>query len=271
MRLLVSVILLCGWTAAYAQSVPGLPAEQVSASTDTLFIASGLDQFAPNSHGTNGSLDWARANENGRIVTLGAAAFQVPDGTWLFARGGVSFHPSEKAVADAKASIGGGRISGKAIRYQIYEGGVSYKLTSRFYPTIHSQYLDIGEVRGSLIKPGVVFVPVPRFSADLVYSHSITGKIDLELFSTRFDFSAKPVSFLWGFAIGHAPAEIVNLKVDRKPVSENLKEVFAAFRIPLRRGELTVVSDFPNLETTRKQTLTLSWKLPLGKRSAEPR
>lgn len=265
----ILLLLLSGATVAVAQSAHPLTEISASSDVDALVITGGLDLFGSATRGGNGSVEWLHSNATGMTYTLGAAAFTVLDSNWAFGRGSIAFRPSDKIVVQAQASVGGGHMAGTTFPYQIYEGGLTYKTTDRVYLKINEQYLGIGEVKGHLLKPGVMLLLTQRFTADIAYAHSIAGNIDSAFLTSRFDFKTRRMGFLGGIAMGRAPAEIVNLKVGGQPRSETWKEVFVGFSIPLPWGELTVISDFPNLGATRRQTLTFGWKMPLRARSTE--
>lgn len=274
MKLSVVLLILLGWTAAYAQLSPATPAgpenpyksklpKPVSGTADSLIINGGFDHFTSANDGGSGSIDWVHTNELSGTYTAGFAAFSTAGSRWAFGKGGIAFRTQERVTIQGQASIGGGHTSGTNFTYQIYDGGLIYKTSSRLYLKFNDEYLQIGATRENLLKPGVMLIPTKRFAADLTYAHSATGNLNTRFFLGRFDFKTRPINFLGGFGIGHTTPEILNVSVGSLSVNQHFSEGFFGFGVPLSGAELTVVADFPNLQAIHKQTLTLSLKVPL--------
>ncbi len=251
-----------GWSGGQEDSDFALAA---TPGTDSLIVAGEWNHFVPAVNGGNGSVDWVHAGENGRTYTAGVAVFSIAQSHWAFGRGGASFRPRPRFTLQGQASVGGGSTPGADFYYQIYEGGLSYKVSQRLYLKFADEYLRIAATHGSLLKTGIIFVPGRRLATDFTYAHSVGGNVGTEFFAGRFDVNVRKITVLSGFALGRATPEIFNVNVGRAPLQRDLREGFIGFRAPLSRFDLTVVADVLNLEATHKRSLTVSLKLPIRK------
>ncbi len=257
------------FTVAYGLGLSGGQEEFAPAATpgtDSLIVAGEWNHFVPAVNGGNGSVDWVHAGENGRTYTGGVAVFAISNSHWAFGRVGASFRPRPRFTLQGQASVGGGSTPGAEFYYQIYEGGLSYKVSQRLYLKFADEYIRIAATHGSLLKTGIIFVPARRLATDFTYAHSAGGNVGTEFFAGRFDVNVRKITVLSGFAVGRATPEIFNVNVGRAPLQRDLREGFVGFRAPLSRFDLTLVADILNLNATHKRSLTVSFKLPIRKR-----
>jgi hypothetical protein len=226
-----------------------------------------MNHFSSGDRGGNGSLDWVHADEKGRNYTAGVSIFSLGENRWAYGKGGgairVATRTGRPVTLQGQASIGGGHSGGAPFAYRVLSGSGTYPAGRRLYLKLGEEYLHIAGTRGHMLTPGVTLLPTHRLAVDLSYTHSAAANFKTEFVSGRLEFASRTIAVFGGFAVGDSIPETVNLLHSDLSRSQNIRDGFVGVTVPLAGAKFTVVSDFLSLGPTRRQTVTLSLKVPL--------
>ena len=274
MKTLFALLLLFSCAATYAQQDP-LPQQNPvggetdssnkSSSKDYLLVGGELDHNSGIGFGGNNSVDWLRVSETGSFVSAGAAAYSTGGSRWILARGGVAYHVAKRWTLTGSAIVGGGDSSGSSFAYQTYQAGVAYQPAAPIHLRLEEEFVRIAGTQGNLIKPGVLWLPAKHLSLDFSYAHSLLANFETQYATGRAEYALRRMRLLAGFATGNLTPALVNVAVGVPQVAESLDESFAGAAVPIRRCELMLIVDVLNVGTTRRRSLALNLKLPLGR------
>ena len=269
MKAFLSSLLLSIAVAAALAAAPADGSPPVAPAGDFLAISGSVDRYGPGSLGSNGSLDWVHAPGADRTYTLGFGVYSVNSSRWSFGKLGGAYHWNARTTVQGQASIGGGHTDGNGFGYQIYDGSLTYKVNPRIYARLGDQFFQVAGSREHLVKPGLLVVPTRRLQADITYAHSVSGDVGTQYVFGRIDVTARSLHFLGGFSAGRSSPQHLNLDIGSPPASQNFQEGFFGVGVPLSKTVLSVVADVLNADPTRRRSVTINWKVPIGKRGTQ--
>jgi hypothetical protein len=283
MKLVGSLLLCFTCGAAFAQSPPqgagtmesseesvGAAPTKATATDSLVFQGDWYhDSSAPG--GGGGSVDWIHSTEDRSTFTAGVASYSLAGSQWTLGRGSAAFHLVKRIVIHSQASIGGGQSAGSSFAYQWYQGDLTYRAANWLFPKIEENYFRVGSTRGNLLKCGTFLVPFHTSSVEIEYARSVTGNLNTSFAMLRFEQRLRLVRFYGGFAAGQTAPQIFNISVGIPAPAPQLREGFLGLLFPISRYEIGSGLDFLDLSGAVRTTLAFTFKLPLGKPTAEQR
>jgi hypothetical protein len=262
-------LIICVWTAAtLSVAAPADGDTRAVPSADSILLTASADRFNSGELGSNASLDWIHHSASlprpRRTHTLGLAVYSAGDSRWSFGKLGAAYPLNDRITVQGQGSVGGGKTAGNGFGYQVYDNSVTAKVDPHFYFRLGHQFYRIAGSRSYLLKPGLVLVPTRRVQADLTYAHSALGNIGSQFFSGRIDFATRAVDWLGGLSWGDSTPGNLNLEIESAPRAQKFHDVFVGVSFRLPQSVLTVTGDFLDTEPSRRRSLTIAWKVPIG-------
>jgi hypothetical protein len=165
-------------------------------------------------------------------------------------------------VLRAGASLGAGEQGGAGIRYRRAVGAVGGILVpGRLYAEIESQYLDIAEVRGHLLKSELTGFLTPTASLSAAVLVSTSSALDVRAVTLRLDLHREGWSPFAGALLGRSsPAALQSLPGLSAPITS---QAYLGVRVPVAGHSLTLVADRARAGEVRRLRLSVSWRIPL--------
>ena len=137
---------------------------------------------------------------------------------------------------------------------------LTVKASNSLFVTLDDRYFDIDTTHGHLFGVETVFVPMPELSFAARYSRSGGGNLDSALASVRFDYF-HGLHWLGGATDGHsAPGVFEHVFAGN---SGDLRQYFVGLGVPWGKVELTLMSEWLDLDGNRQRALTLVVSVPL--------
>jgi hypothetical protein len=218
--------------------------------------------------GYGGSLNYLHYFTPDVIFGLGAEHQSIAESSWTFGslRGALGHgEPASRLTVFGEFHYGDGDEDGREFDYQVGVLGLSKSFSPKFSVQLESRQIDIDTSHGNLPKLGVTYFWTPRFSSGVSYAESVSGNLGTELTTARIDHYGQHVNFILGGAVGTADPSVVNLPGVTLPV-QDLKQGFIGIGKAFSRGEVLLLGDYLELETSEKITVTLSFTAYLGYR-----
>lgn len=224
----------------------------------------GLDE-----DGYGGSLNYLHYFTPDVIFGLGGEYQSIADSSWQFGsiRGALSHgERSSRFTVVGEFQYGDGDDVGRNFSYQVGVLGLSQSFGTRVSMQLESRQIDIDTTHGNLPKLGLTYFWTPRFSTNVSYAESVSGNLGTRLTSARLDHYGQSINFFLGGATGEADPSVINLPVGVTLPVQDLSQGFAGISKTFGWGEMQLIGDYLELESSEKVTVTLSFTAYLGTR-----
>ncbi len=268
MRLSLTVLCLSSFAAAASASaaeIDARPPDRLSLSGN----GSNLTDVGVDEDGYGGSLNYLHYFTPDVIFGLGGEYQSIAESSWTFGSVRGAWGHGESAsrfTLFGEFHYGDGDDNGREFDYQVGVLGLSKSFGPKFSMQLEGRQIDIDTTHGNLPKLGVTYFWTPRFSTNVSYAKSVGGNLGTELTSARMDHYGQHVNLIIGGAVGEADPSVINLPVGVTLPVQDLKQGFAGIGKTFSWGEVQLVGDYLELETSEKVTLTLSFTAYLGSR-----
>ena len=218
--------------------------------------------------GRGASIGWLRFLGSDALIGLSVEHQSIADARWTF--GSLSGAVSRTNARGRKINFhgevqrGSGDEAGRSFTYSTTLAGITRAISDRLSLRFESRQIDIDRTHGNLPQLGLSISWNTHFLTDVAYARSISGNLGTELVSTRTDYYGTHFKLLFGAASGQAAPSVVNLQPGLTlPDNSHLRQVFFGVSKPLARSELLAVVDHLELGGSKRDTLTLSYAIPL--------
>jgi hypothetical protein len=267
MRLSLAILSL----SSFAVAMPAVAAEIDARPPDRLTLSgngSNLTDVGVDEDGYGGSLNYLHYFTPDVIFGVGGEYQSIADSNWAFGsiRGAVNYgEPASRFTVLGEFQYGNGDDNGRDFDYQVGVLGLSQSFGTRFSVQLEGRQIDIDKTHGNLPKLGVTFFWTPRFSTNVSYAESVGGNLGTKLTTARLDHYGQSINFFLGGATGEADPSVINLPGITIP-AQDLSEGFAGIAKIFSWGEMQLLGDYLELESSEKITVTLSFTAYLGSR-----
>ncbi|MBL8270696.1 hypothetical protein [Steroidobacter sp.] len=223
--------------------------------------------------GYGGSLNYLHYFTPDVIVGVGGEHQAIADSSWSFGsiRAAVGHGDSaSRLTVFGEFHYGDGDENDRKFDYQIGVLGLSKSFTSKFSVQLEGRQIDIDTSHGNLPKLGLTYFWSPRLSTSVSYADSVGGNLGTEIATVRLDHYGQHVNFLIGAAAGRADPSVLNLQPGVTLPVQDLKQGFIGIGKVFAKGEVQLLGDYLELESSEKVTVTLSFTAYLGSRGRAP-
>jgi hypothetical protein len=268
MRLSLAILSL----SSFAVAMPAVAAEIDARPPDRLTLSgngSNLTDVGVDEDGYGGSLNYLHYFTPDVIFGVGGEYQSIAESSWAFGsiRGAYGHGaPSSRFTIFGEFHRGNGDDDGRDFTYQVGVLGLSQSIGSHFSVQLEGRQIDIDTTHGNLPKLGITYLWTPSFSTNVSYANSVGGNLGTELTTARLDHYGKHLNFLMGGAIGQADPSVVNLPVGVSLPVQDLTQGFVGIGKSFSWGEMQLLGDYLELESSEKITVTLSFTAYLGSR-----
>lgn len=272
MRLTLSVLSL----SSLACAISAVGAEVDARPPDRLTLTgngSRLTDVGVDEDGYGGSLNYLHYFTPNVIVGLGGEHQSIAESSWTFGsiRGAYGHGaPSSRFTLYGEFHYGDGDDDGREFDYQVGVLGLSRSFGTRFSLQLEGRQIDIDTTHGNLPKLGLTYLWTPRFSTNVSYAKSVGGNLGTELTTARIDHYGQRMNLLIGGATGTADPSVVNLPIGVTLPVQDLVQGFLGIGKTFSWGEMLLLGDYLELQTSEKVTVTLSFTAYLGVRGRSP-
>lgn len=255
-----------------AAAVPATAAEIDARPPDKLTLTgngSNLTDVGVDEDGYGGSLNYLHYVTPDVLFGVGGEHQSIAESSWTFGslRGAWGRgEPSSRFTVVGEFHYGDGDDDGRNFNYQVGVLGLSQSFGSRFSVQLEGRQIDIDTTHGNLPKLGLTYLWTPRLSTNISYADSVGGNLGTKLTTARLDHYGQHVNFLIGGAVGEADPSVVNLPVGVSLPVQDLTQGFIGIGKTFSWGEVQLLGDYLELETSEKVTVTLSFTTYLGSR-----
>ena len=269
MRLELAILCL----SSFAAAAPALAAEIDARPPDKLTLSgngSNLTDVGVDEDGYGGSLNYLHYFTPDVIFGLGGEYQSIADSEWTFGtlRGAVGHGDgASRFTVFGEFQYGDGDENGRDFSYQIGVLGLSKSFTKQFSVQLEGRQIDIDTSHGNLPKLGITYIWTPQLSTNISYADSVGGNLGTEITTVRLDHYGKHVNFLIGGAAGTADPNVVNLAPGVSLPAQDLTQGFIGIARVFSFGEVQLLGDYLELESSEKVTVTLSFTAYLGNRN----
>lgn len=263
-------VILC--LASLAAAAPGLAAEIDARPPDKLTLSgngSRLTDVGVDEDGYGGSLNYLHYFTPDVIFGLGGEHQSIADSSWSFGsiRAAVGHgDATSRFTVFGEFHYGDGDENNRKFDYQVAVLGLSKSFSSRFSVQLEGRQIDIDTTHGNLPKLGLTYLWTPRLSTSISYADSVGGNLGTEITAVRLDHYGQHVNFLIGGAAGRADPSVLNLQPGVTLPVRDLKQGFIGIGKAFAKGEVQLLGDYLELESSEKVTVTLSFTAYLGAR-----
>lgn len=268
-----SIVTRCALLAIVSvASAPGFAAEIDVRPPDRLTLSgngSTLRDTGIDEDGYGGSLNYLHYFTPNVIFGLGGEYQSIAESSWTFGSLRGAYGRGERSsrfTLFGEFQYGDGDDDGRGFDYQVGVLGLSQSFGPKFSVQLESRQIDIDRTHGNLPKLGITYFWTPRFSTNVSHAKSVGGNLGTELTTARIDHYGQYVNLLLGGAAGTADPSVVNLPVGVRLPVQDLAQGFLGIGKTFSWGEVLLLGDYLELETSEKITVTLSLTAYLGSR-----
>ncbi len=265
-----SIAVLC--LSSLACTMPAAAAEVDARPPDRLTLSgngSRLTDVGVDEDGHGGSLNYLHYFTPDAIFGLGAEYQAIAESSWTFGsiRGAYGHGaPSSRFTIFGEFHYGGGDDDGREFDYQVGVLGLSRSFGSRFSVQLEGRQIDIDTTHGNLPKLGLTYLWTPRLATNISYAEAVGGNLGTKLTTARIDHYGQHINVFVGGATGTADPSVVNLPIGVTLPVQDLAQGFLGIGKAFTWGEMQLLGDYLELETSEKVTVTLSFTAYLGTR-----
>jgi hypothetical protein len=243
-------------TVAVLASAPGASAQ------DTLFVGGQFLDLSAGATGSAGSAEWLHAFSPERTLNVGVSSFSVAGTRWTYGRAGGTLKPIARVTVHAEAEMGSGTDPGGRFGYRTLRASAGYEAVARrLILEVEDQYVDVHETAGNVVKLGFTMRPAASVTVSAAVHGTTSGSVDTRTLMARAAYDRGGATVFAGLSAGRSRPALVNLGTFGP--AQRLREIFGGLQVPVGRLQLTLAFDRLVLGQASRQSLTMSWKVPL--------
>jgi hypothetical protein len=248
--------------AAFVGALAGGIASHAQDSSDHLIVGVSAQRME-NADGTQVDLDWTRTGAAG-VLSLGVNDTAVGSSRWTLFKAGAARTLSRGIGLSGNLDHGPASIDGERTRFTRLRAMASIPVRGNWTLQIADQFVDVEPVSGHFLS-GIARLARGAASFEWGLTDAISGTLDHESLSFRFDYRGAPPYVMGGLALGRSNNRLVLQGLDTDSVAVDLREAFAGVAAPIGRAEILFVMDAARAGDTRRLSLSAVLRMPIGR------
>jgi hypothetical protein len=257
-------------TALLAAAGTAGPFSPPPARADSLVLSAQVDTLKDADDGSGVELTWLRRDSRDHR-SAGLGVQRIGGAEWWVGTLGVSRAVTPRWRLSADLRLGPGRRDEVRFTYAMASASASFTaLPGRLGFDLTQQYVDVDVSYGGLVKVGGWWAPRPQAIAQLTYTASVGGNLDVGLLSGRLDLPRTRPGLFGGVAVGSTASVLLGPLPGAGTTQNHYREVYAGIRLAAERRPLEIVLDRQRGDGLRKVSLIVVYRLPLGGRGGAP-
>jgi hypothetical protein len=240
-------------------------------SSDRLLLSGNAETLTDTNGGGGVTVGWLHNFDPSTLLEIGAEHQVISNAHWSVGSldGSLTLGGTgTRCTLYGDVREGAGDVGSSAFRYSVVDLGAITTWTRGWSVQAEDRQIDVQTTHGNLPKLGLLYLWDRRWLASAAYSYSVGGNLGTRLTTASVQETGTAFNPILGVAFGRASPAVIDLQtgVVLAP-GQTLKEGYIGFSMPVHpwHGDITVIADYVELDSSRRATLTVNYMRQLGR------